>query len=400
MPDKDDIRIPYRCQHCYAVLVRQRPTAELAAIEERRGYICNECGERMTAKQVDSGEFDIQMELSTCEVLHGSGPHEFCDVINYLRNTHQSGYVYRGQTNTWSGPLVPSLYRGRVEERPLQPPPKMRLRELGKVFHAVSTDIAESTDKLFERRISFNAHLHQIFGYPFGSMLAQQCGVTSEGLDVSHDPEVAAFFAIFDYARRCFPRDGIGVIYRIPVPDDQTGNKDLRTASFYDCPSVVSSLVVFMQLRRTATWKEALNSFVEYGQSAMTRELPRPLHLLAVPEDEVGLCRVVQQRAGLLFPDVVLPSEYYQLRRKPPPGKADWNGPLLVEDVKSREGVETFVFRHDPRNQYCLTQAPNTLFPKVDAVTKLLKTYFTVNPTLITLTELGVMGGGDIDLIM
>ena len=107
------------------------------------------------------------------------------------------------------------------------------------------------------------------------------------------------------------------------MPAARAGHKDLRTASFFDCSSVVSAFLVFHQLRRVNTWEEAVASFTEYDyRSNVDRQAPRPLQLLALPRDELTGCRVVNQQAALLFPDVVLPSEYKEGRRQPPPGKA------------------------------------------------------------------------------
>lgn len=392
--------VPYRCTNCHALLERQQPSDELLSVQDRHNYICSVCGVSMPAKEIESGALDVQTELPPCGELLGSGPHDFRDILSYLRSTHRANHVYRGQTKVWPGPLVPSLYRGRVLEQRIDVPKNLRLRELGRVFHSVSADVSVTSDLSFIRRARFNAQLVQVFGYPFGSMLAQQCGVASEGLDVSHDPDVAAFFAVFDFVAGSFTRDGTGAIYRICLPETQAGNKDLCTASFFDCPSVVSAFVVFCQLRRAATWEEALDSFIEYGyKSAMTPGSSHPLQLLALPSEEVLRCRVVQQRAGLLLPDVVLPKEYGQALRKPPPGKSDWDGPLLIEDVSLRDGVEVFRFQHDDRNKYYVPHSPEVLFPATDGVTKLLRSFFVVNPKMRFMTEFGIFGEENGDLI-
>jgi hypothetical protein len=354
----------------------------------------------MPAEAVDAGELDVQTVRPQRKTLTPPASHDFAELLAYLQSTHTADYVYRGQTKIWPGPLVPSLYRGMVAPETVASAPNLRLRETGRVFHAVSTDKEMAPDPKFMRRIQFNAQLIQIFGYPFGSILAQQCGVTSEGLDVTHDPEVAAFFAIFDYPAQNFRQEDTGVIYRLRLPPASTGNKDFRSASFYDCTSVISAWAVFHQLRKVATWREAVTTFTDYGYAFTVKQTrPRPLHLLALPQDAYRTCRVVQQRAGLLFPDVVLPQEYNLGQIKPPAGKAEWQGPMLIEDVAAREGVEIFTFRHHPKNKYQVPLSPRVLFPPDDGVTQMLHHFFASNPLFAFLTEFGPVQGTDTSLI-
>ena len=67
--------------------------------------------------------------------------------------------------------------------------------------------------------------------------------------------------------------------------------------------------------------------------------------------------------------------------------------------MSRRSEVEVFRFRHAPRNQYYVPRSPQVLFPKSDGVTKMLKAYFAVNPEFIFMTEFGVGGRADVDLI-
>src|SRR5262249_45824237 len=157
----------------------------------------------------------------------------------------------------------------------------------------------------------------------------QQCGVTSEALDVSHHLHVAAFFAIFDPLAGDFPSDGTGVIYRIAVPNELQGNRDYSTANFFDCIPIISALRTFAQLPRYPSWDQAAQSFQAYSYDLVNRhpDTPRPLHLLGVPEGDLLTCRVVQQQAALLLPDMVLSQEWKKTVKEPPLGKAEWSGP-------------------------------------------------------------------------
>ena len=245
-------------------------------------------------------------------------------------------------------------------------------------------------------QVEFIDYLHHLFGYPFGAILAQQCGLTSEGLDVSHDPEVAAFFSIFDFVSGSFMEGGEGVIYRIAVPEKQQGNGDFRTASFYDCRSVISAAVTFRRLRRCPDWDAALATFLDYERHWMPRTggnaTPYPLERLGLPENDLARCRVIQQLAALVLPDIVLSRDYGQLTRQPPFGKAEWDGALMVEDIATRDGVDVFEFRHHPRNKYVVPRSPQILLPHDDAVTRLLEYYLAINPQHFTMTEVGIAG--------
>lgn len=141
-------------------------------------------------------------------------------------------------------------------------------------------------------------------------------------------------------------------------------------------------------------------AFLEFGfQIAVKNASPKPLGILGMPISDLETCRVVQQRAALLLPDVILSKQHKESVKQPPQGKAEWDGPMLVEDIATRPGVETFEFRHDLRNQYLLTLSPDHLFPKEDGVTKLLKSFLTINPRVAFMTEFGNFAQPHVDLI-
>ena len=347
----------------------------------------------MTAKLVDSGKLDISVELHQLERLDKSlSPYNLPDLLAHLHSTHSIDYVYRGQIKNWPGPLVPSIYRGRISSKVSEVPFTKRLREEGRVFHKVTTAKPSKSNEKYHRRIRFNQYLGQVFGYPFGSILAQQCGITSEGLDVTHHPDVAAFFAIFDFETKKFINEGEGVIYRFRAPDASPDQMDIRKANFFDCPSVVSAWVIFNQLRSVNSWEESVSSFITYQSKLPFIENGlRPLNLLALPKKELASCRVVQQYASLLLPDMVLPTYYKEGNIKPPIGKAEWDGPLLIEDLSARDGVEEFRFRHSPQDKFYVPIAPRELFPKNDGVTKILKAYFAGGAKMTYMTEKGIV---------
>lgn len=400
MSSESQIPIPYRCPQCHTVLSRYDLPEIWRSVQHKHSYTCGQCGGVMPAKDVNEGNFDVTVNLPKLNQLAGSPPYAFADVLSYLRTTHSESHLYRGQTRIWPGPLVPSLYRRAIKgNSPIVAPEHYRLRGLGNTFYPVLDDFGPA-DSIIVKRAAFNSYLVQFFGYPFGSILAQQCGISSEALDISHSVDVAALFALFDYQSRSFTESGTGIIYRVSVPDPQPGNRDFGTANFYDCPSIISALVNFYRLRHYANWEQSMAAFLEFGfQIAVKNASPKPLGILGMPISDLETCRVVQQRAALLLPDVILSKQHKESVKQPPQGKAEWDGPMLVEDIATRPGVETFEFRHDLRNQYLLTLSPDHLFPKEDGVTKLLKSFLTINPRVAFMTEFGNFAQPHVDLI-
>ncbi len=58
----------------------------------------------------------------------------------------------------------------------------------------------------------------------------------------------------------------------------------------------------------------------------------------------------MRQRAGLIFPDVLLP-QWYETTSIPPPRGKIWDGPQCIEDLAESHVVETFLFRHGMGNR-------------------------------------------------
>ena len=404
MPPPNELQIPYRCKTCHALLVRVPPPHELAAAVDRHSYTCSTCGQMTPARDIEAGQLDVKETVPSVAQLSGTPPYALKELIGYLRGQHTEGFFYRGQTQWWPGPLLPSLYRGTTRPDPVDVPGHYRLRELGTTFCAVDPTLKKDGLADLVKRSQFNAYLFQVFGYPFGSILAQQCNLTSEALDVSHNLDVATFFAIYDPPTNAFLNHGTGVIYRIAAAKASAGNRDYSTASFFDCSSLISAINTFYQLRRCSSWNEAVATFRDYfHQLAATRgldpELPRPLGLLGVPADDLIRCRIVQQQAALLLPDVVLPQTWKLTTKQPPPGKAEWNGPLLVEDLSTREGVECFEFCHSPKGKYLVPRSPQVLFPAEDGVTKLLRLFLAATPETAFITEREPQGATHTNLI-
>ena len=130
-------------------------------------------------------------------------------LLEHLNRCHASDYLYRGQTQDYGSPLLPSVFRGvldyddRGEIDKLPEHGARSLRSLGREFvgdyahnrsqrlRALSSNEQETEGHRDEIRQKFL----NSFGYLLGSTFAQHYGFKSEMLDVSTNPEIAIFFA-------------------------------------------------------------------------------------------------------------------------------------------------------------------------------------------------------------
>jgi hypothetical protein len=387
----------YRCSRCHSVLVRDAEVDALLAMRvEDATYECGRCGYLMPARDVLSGSFDVGGEPRSAAGECDSLP-ILPDVLARLREEHRPGHVYRGQVREWPGPLVPSAYRRWVDPVALvEFPPASRLREVGQTFHELVAT-PRAADATAGQRLALITYLTQIFGYPVGHLLAQQCGASSECLDVSSDPEIAAFFACFDFERWTFIEGGreSGVIHRFDVDEAPSSAGALEGIDFYSCPPYLSHelLYIFDECR---SWGEAHESFIDYLVAAgQTHFTERPISRLRLPRFDLGASRFVRQRAGLLVPDMLLSAWYAtQIHRRAPAGKATREGTNAVEDLATRPGATSFRFRHSAESARTLTYDPMYLLPTVDPFRAMLGMFlgFAV-PRLQFITELGIVGG-------
>lgn len=126
-------------------------------------------------------------------------------LLDHLRSQHCDGDVYRGQTEE-RPTLIPSMHRkGAVSN------------EAGQKIVSVDQDriYASLQGPRHGIRQMLLAEMIRHLGVALGNIIAQQYGLTSECVDVTEDPRVAAFFATRrwpTYAHE--PGPGIGVVYR------------------------------------------------------------------------------------------------------------------------------------------------------------------------------------------
>jgi hypothetical protein len=188
------------------------------------------------------------------------------------------------------------------------------------------------------------------FGYLLGQALAQQYGFSSEMLDVTSNPLVAAFFAIHEAPDFCTTvPDGTGVIYRFPRPASTSPQLDIGAYDFYSCPAVLD----FDELLACFCVTEALNelrSEVENFLITSFREKKewRRWEAFRVSPMILAATRVARQSAALLVPDVICVEQETQA---PLFGKV--RSLMAIEDCATRDGTTLFFFRHGGDTSVC-----------------------------------------------
>jgi hypothetical protein len=308
---------------------------------------------------------------------------DFKDLMEKLAAEHRIGFFYRGQPKDY-GTLLPSLYRlnANMSRVPLIRLESQSLHNRGRVFRPLLPKSLWPADK--SRHVDFFSLCLSHLGYPLSQLFCQHCCLPSEGLDVTEDLKIAAMFAIFNYTLGSFEQsnDEPGVIYRFTVPSTPPLTLgQLKRIDFYSCPFFLSGVTMLDLLEKCSSESESKSSFAAYFSRKQELEMTvknteelrrsRPLELIRLPDQEVKIGRVMMQRAGLVFPDFLLPRWYDTEPVPPPPGKT-WDGPRCVEDLAKSDAVEAFLFRHDEGNPATLAIDPHALFPKEDPLRTLL----------------------------
>lgn len=127
------------------------------------------------------------------------------ELLEYLNSTIVGGDLYRGQTKDYPA-LVPSIYRNLLVEG-----------TQGDEFPLIVKDANEDPSAQHnQKKFVFARHLNRCFGLGLGNILSQQYGLSSETLDVTDDPSIAAYFASRSYPTYLPVTSGDkpGVVYR------------------------------------------------------------------------------------------------------------------------------------------------------------------------------------------
>lgn len=371
----------YSCKNCEAPLVvDQRIQEILQTVPDDAEFKCRVCG--ATIHATDLKRKSVTKVLRNTLVLPDKTLDlpDFKSVLQRLRDEHGPGFLYRGQTSFWDGPLVPSLYRAQLDENAINNFDRAkRLRGVGSRFHQVklsppSSDLAQ--------RIEVITYLNHIFGYPMGQILAQQYGVHSEGLDVTSSVEVAAVFSKYSLSKNAY-LDGSstpGVIYRFTAAIDPPSLDDLSTLDFYNCAATILAVDTLGEIPQCNTLNEAVQSWFDYKVALGCAKLDnpsakRPLTVLRIPKEALASSRVGRQHAGLLLPDILLSRFYSRLKKHPPAATVQDTDTNAVEDIGSRAGVEIFKFVHSKSDRRHLAVKPSFLFPEKDILNVLLTSF-------------------------
>jgi hypothetical protein len=318
------------------------------------------------------------------ESFNNTDIYKLKNLIEFLIKNHEPNYVYRGQNKRWIGPLVPSLYRGMLNKDQFTDfDYHSRLYEKGGIFHELSTGQNLTPRKDWTERYNTNGYLKQYFGYPLSQILSQQFSINSEGLDVTSDPMIAAFFAIFQSKGNTLNKNEPGIIYRFKLPKNDMDPNELISSDFYTVNNYLDGYSVLKSLGTCLTWEESLESFIEFGFKAtmiltgIDSSTSRPFHLLKLPNGILNDSRIIRQKAGLIFPDMILSTFYRNIGKSAPLGKAEKKGTNAIEDMQFRDNIDIFNFEHSTENVDLLNIQPEFLFPKSDPLIILLKSFLT-----------------------
>jgi tetratricopeptide (TPR) repeat protein len=292
------------------------------------------------------------------------------ELVSALEREDQGKYLYRGQVRHYES-LLPSVFRKARSGAMLGP----CLHALdGERFHSG----LGSRGRLRFRVLDW---LIRTLGRGVGNLVAQQYGLSSEAIDVTAAPRIAAFFATRTYPTyehvAASPDCPLGAMYRFPRHDAVRSLQDLDetlarlghfvsgggTCWFDECLRRDDNSDALRRaeelLDRRGTEELVLFSqplivnysdFHGYLREAVTKSVIRSLPI------SVENTRVARQHGGFIRPPIhwrcTVPAvrdidTAYLLRyRAYIPGVAVKEQLVAVEDTAAFPGLEVFFFRH------------------------------------------------------
>lgn len=301
-------------------------------------------------------------------------------VLEKLKREDDDSYVYRGQLKEYPGPLVPAAHRPLVRQlrhydnEPL-PMTLRRVNGVRLVERVLTGSSADRETALDYQRRQVRTHMRGFFGFAFTEVLSQQAGLCSESLDVTTDPEIAAFFASHqwnlgqnkqaNYSPYIPPTssENVGIIYRWKIERPQLSITALKSWLYTLCPPVLDSYGILKLFEKCNTVIESIDSMLRY-RSSFVNEMGimaadrgnRPLELLRLPYLVQTTSRIVKQKAMLLVPDALENRSFWETQYPdfPRPAFGFWDGMPLIEDFSKSRNVETFYFSHERDQANCL----------------------------------------------
>jgi hypothetical protein len=207
---------------------------------------------------------------------------------------------------------------------------------------------------------------NQFFGFQVGQTLAQHYVESSEFLDATRSPTVAAFFANYPatadsrqrHGARAAVWDGIGIIYRFvaPVANDPPSQFD-----YYSTPAYVDAVAIARKLEITHLESHARWSPEEFVFFYKMTGGERDWRLLALTNGSISGSRIGRQEAAFVVPD-----EVHEETRDPNTG--DQNVTYqAIEDLSCRSGVERFYFLRSQTDLGDATISEDYLWPSDEA---------------------------------
>lgn len=219
----------------------------------------------------------------------------------------------------------------------------------------------------FHRRQYRMDRLVDLFDYTLGTTIAQQYGLSSEGLDATKSLEVALFFAIHESRDfRTIKTDGIGVIYRFLFPLNDMASSPVRKYNYYTLPSIVDARDVIYRYETESLERAECRRCLDTYIGAHYIDGLRNPNLLFLPTGFYDSTRVSRQDAVIIFPDEIRED---LTDRKPGIGGIVFPKYRYIEDLSARDGVEKFYFRHSgnlPEGVANITR--EYLWPRDDAL--------------------------------
>ncbi|MBZ0276031.1 MAG: hypothetical protein K8I60_07805, partial [Anaerolineae bacterium] len=312
------------------------------------------------------------------------------EIVAQLKAEHRPGYVYRGQIQEWM-PLLPSAYRRfALPDKTFAFQGSQRMRGTGEQFVLYWPDVermlAPEAAPIYRMWSGVFAHLRNALGYALSNILAQQAGIQSEGVDVTEDVDVAAFFATHRFdGRYYYPvEDGTGVIYRYAVTEPELTFDALRKWDFYSCPSYLPSHKIMKLFGTVETLRDCFRSVDDYCQQINWGVMfdldairdKRPFEHLRMPRFTQYDSRIAHQSAGLLLPDYILTQDWAEEDFAPDAAKMPLEVGKLpaVENLALHPGTERFYFTHRPAQT---AESPQEItryyFPLADISRELLR---------------------------
>ncbi|WFU91990.1 FRG domain-containing protein (plasmid) [Rhizobium sp. CC1099] len=307
-------------------------------------------------------------------------------LLDFLGREHREGVLYRGQTKDYTY-IVPSGYRHLTA--PDQTSPGQIQLDL-----SLDDDPAHATPRFKWRR---QAHFYIVtkLGVALGNLVSQQYGLTSECIDVTHNPRIAAFFATrrWPHYRHHDVRDEMGVIYRFRrTPDIRPSHTSIKALDlwfrmgqgegvyFEDFVKQPNGIMerdlwnereqgrgaVVATLPTLISWDEVLESIhnIRGAHADLIRDtvLPMDWHISRAAAQEGGFIRPAffYQSRVASYLHVVDPIKMrLTLGQEIEDDGLPWPRAhpslalkeklIAMEDVKQREGFEAFYFRHSPQ---------------------------------------------------